>query len=518
MKRRFIAIFVALAMAFSVAAMTGCDPQDSGGGGNTTTSATTAAGGPTDPECECEDGCDECADATGENEIPDCDWGVGCLKCKECIKNLAASEGFNTDQGEQGERTLLNIYTFTDETVDMLKFFLDANPTFTDDYFIQVHRNTAATPHRLAVNTNINREGENSVDLFVADVDYAREFAANPHTATLDELGIDITESEYYAYTLELMRINGELKGLSHQATPGAMYFRADIAEEVLGVDNVEDMQALVKDWDTFLETAQKLMDEKGGEDGKDFSIIAGADELKRNFMNAREEGWVVMEDGKETFNIDDATITEFVNVTGAIRDMDGLKIQGSAQWSGDWFSGMDDGSVFAYFGSTWFLHYTLGDNTDKSDGKWGMVPGPQEFYWGGTYWFGSKNAAADEAKKAGVAQIIEFFCVNDESITEYMKDTGDFTSKKSVADAIKSDSAFENDFFLWNTNHYEIFADIADRIDITKNITMYDETVNSVFDAFINDVFSNGDTQEVALGKLRETVRERLAGSVVVP
>jgi len=147
--------------------------------------------------------------------------------------------------------------------------------------------------------------------------------------------------------------------------------------------------------------------------------------------------------------------------------------------------------------------------------GNWGMVEGPQEFYWGGTFWFGSKVAAADESKVEGVKQIIEFFCVNDETMLGYMRDTGDFPSKKTVAASLVADGG-SNNLFLFGTDHYAVFSKIAERIDITKNITVYDEIMNSLFDDFINAVFADGETVEDALAAMREGVRER-ATSVTV-
>jgi hypothetical protein len=329
------------------------------------------------------------------------------------------------------------------------------------------------------------------------------EFADLAGTATIADLGIEITESEYYAYTLDLMRKGDDIMGLSHQATPGAMYFRADVAADLFDIEKDADMQELVKDWDSFIEVAEKVVEET------DFHVLAGADELKRNFINARDEGWVV--DG--TFNVDYDTVTEFVEVTGAIKDMEGLKVNAAGQqWSSSWTEGMGDvdEGVFAYFGSTWYLHYTLGDNAKETEGLWGMVPGPQEFYWGGTYWFGSKVAAADDAKKAGVAQIIEFFCVNDDEAILWMEETGDFPSKKAVAEKL-ADDYDGNDFFKFKTNHFEIFADIAERIDITKNITRYDDIMNGLFDDFIANVFSEDESIDDAIDILSEAVKEAI-------
>jgi len=514
MKKRLLAILLAAVMIFS---LTACETTTDPGGSTQAPIETDDSGNPVDPSGSPEGACDKCGLA--ECGLEDSGWtccvwpGDGddlCTVCKgffwdQGCQRLYAMQKFNEGQ-ERGEKELINIYTFTDETLDMINFFVEKNPTFLDEYFIQIEYNTTSDAHRTQVSNNINKDGADGVDLFVADVDYAMEFADLPGTATITELGIEIVESEYYAYTLDLMRKGSDLMGLSHQATPGAMYYRADIAQEILGIESEAEMQALVSDWDGFIEVAEQITSGV-----QDTFMIAGADELKRNFANARTEGWVV--DGE--FNIDYDTIEEFVDVTTQIMDMDGLKVNaGGQQWSPSWNDGMS-GGVFAYFGSTWYLHYVLKDNAGDSHGQWGMIPGPQPFFWGGTYWFGSKVAAADESKADAVRQLIEFFCVNDESITAYMTATGDFPSKKSVVGNLEA-TEDQKSFFLFETDHYPVFAEIADKIDITDNITKYDDVMNSLFDDFINNVFADGMSIDDALDAMSEGVRAN-APSVTV-
>ncbi|MCL1903606.1 MAG: ABC transporter substrate-binding protein [Oscillospiraceae bacterium] len=427
----------------------------------------------------------------------------------------AAVAAFNELQGEVNGRTIINIYSFTTETVDdLLPMFLKANPNdFTDKFYINVEMAADHAAHRLAINTKL---GENDgPDVFVADVDYAMHFAELSGTATIDEIGIEINEDDYYDYTLDLMRRKSDnaIMGLSHQATPGAMYYRADIAKEVLGVESEEEMQALVNDWDGFIDVAEKITTES------DLAMIYGADELKRNFLNGRDMGWV---DENDTFTIDEDTITEFVRVTQAIKDLDGLRNTGNAQWSDGWVRGMGDNedSAFAYFGSTWYLHFVLAKNAQEggSYGKWGMIPGPAPFYWGGTYWYASKETVTnDEEKAQAVKDIIEFFCVNEESMEGLAKEIGDFVSNKKVVDKIKDSDEFNNKLFLWETNHYQVFAEIAEDIDITRNITKHDADMDDLFTDFITNVFTNEMSISEAMAIMKEGVKADLSSITVM-
>jgi hypothetical protein len=303
-------------------------------------------------------------------------------------------------------------------------------------------------------------------------------------------------------------RPDGVITGLPHQATPGGMYYRADIAKEVFGIESEDDMQALVSDWNAFIAAAEKLTSET------DFAMIYGADELKRNFMNTRDSAWV---NANNELTICEDTIDEFVRVTKAIQDMDGgLRTNGTGQWAGNWNNDRQlmEGGVFAYFGSTWYLHHVHANNVGATRGQWGLIPGPAPFYWGGTYWFGSKAAAADDDKAAGVRAIIEFFCVEEESIAKWAGALGDFPANIAVAERFAANrpaGAQNNDMFLFGTNQFAVFAEIAKTIDITRNISRYDAQMDVLFGAFITDIFADGMDIDDAYEKLRESVKADL-------
>jgi len=508
MKKKLLALLVAAGLIFS---LTACKDEP--------TEPTSNPGGQTDTKVDptTDDGnCYEpyTPDGAPKYTADNCPGFPGAWQCG-CLGKMADVAKFRELQGgDRGDRIQINFYTFTSETVkDLLPLFLTGNDAFTDKYFINVEMAANAQAHILSVKNNIGKEG--GPDIFVADVDYAMEFASLQGTATISELGISIVEGDFYQYTLDLMKkatTDGSITGLPHQATPGGMLYRADIARDVLGIKSEAEMQALVKDWDGFLKVAAQIVEET------EFKMIYGSDELKRNFLNTREQGWVV----GNNFTVCEDTIDKFVEVTMAIKEMGGLGTNGTGQWSGPWDAGRDnkDAGVFSYFGSTWYLHHTHGAQVKPGTatwGQWGLVPGPASFYWGGTYWFGSKDAADDDDKADAVKQIIEFFCVNEDTIEIWVKKLGDFPANKNVAKKFAEDATIKNEMFLFETNHYAVFAEIAEKINITKNITRYDAEMDTLFGEFITDVFVNNMDVDEALAKLRGSVKGILGSNIVV-
>ncbi len=423
----------------------------------------------------------------------------------------SAGNGGTTSNGggdASGKQTV-HVYTFTDETQTMIdKYFLadEKNKEFADKYQFEYHLTSDANDFIAACEAALTKT-EEAPDLFVADADYAQRFAENAKTASLADLGIEINEADYYAYTLDFTTVNGTRMGLSHQAAPGAVVYRTDYAEKYLGTKDPAKVQSdFMSSWDKFKSTADTLK-----ENG--VYMISGVDELKRCFMNNRANAWV---DADLNYTPDEAKIKELFEYTKKLADDGEVHYIDKTQWTANWFTDMQDG-VFCFFGCTWFLHYNLRDNciTSKTgdkdkDGKptiaesdykvgngsyglWGVIQGPEPYFWGGTWWFGSKQCI-DDGSKDVVKAIIEYFCVNDDSMKAYMEATGDFPSKKTVASQLST----SNDM-IGGQDHYEIFKASAENVNV-GTCCKYDATFNGNTDAALASYCTGAMTLDEAI------------------
>ena len=192
------------------------------------------------------------------------------------------------------------------------------------------------------------------VDLFVCDADWVMSYENNDeYTAPLSALGID--ESMYkdaYGYTVTLgTDSNGVLKGASWQAAAGGYAYRADLAEEYLGVTSPEDMQAQIGDWDAFWKTAATVY-EKSGNKTAMADTIAGV--WRAYSAGNRTTPWIDA-DGKFQ---PDAT-KDFI--TMAKENFDKGYITNVSQWTDDWkLIGQSEGTLanatFGYFFPSWSM------------------------------------------------------------------------------------------------------------------------------------------------------------------
>lgn len=91
---------------------------------------------------------------------------------------------------------------------------------------------------------------------------------------------------------------------------------------------------------------------------------------------------------------------------------------------------------------------------------------------------------------KEEAAELIAYVTTNEDFLTAWAKDTGDFVSNKSVVENIKGDYSEE---FLGGQNHYAAFAEQIPNID-AKSLTEFDQTLNTLFSDHALIPYSKGE------------------------
>ncbi len=349
---------------------------------------------------------------------------------------------------------------------------------------------------------NADAADDEKVDLFLVEADYALKYVNTDVVIPVTDLGIGEDElANQYQYTKDIVTDeNGKLKGVSWQGCPGVLIYNRDIAKEVLGSDDPEEVQKAVADWDTFNETAAKLK-EAG------YKITSTVNDSYRTFSNNVTSPWVV--DGK--INVDD-NIKAWVDMSK--EQVDAGETGTAELWSDDWSKGFaKDADVFCYFGPAWLINFSMGnvDNGENEDdgsrtfaGGWGATVGPQGFYWGGT-WI---CAAAGTDNPTLVADIMREMTTNEQVMTDIVKMDNDFVNNKPAMEAAAKDDSFA--FApLGGQNPLGMFCEGADKIDLS-NISEYDQGCNESFQAAMKDYFEGNASYEEALDAFYKSVTEK--------
>jgi len=358
--------------------------------------------------------------------------------------------------------------------------------------------------------------GETEPDIIVGEPQMLEDFYDNGFFADLDEMGAKDYEGQIVDYVWKVGQDSeGIQRAISYQITPAGIYFRRDIAQEVFGTDDPEEIGKLFADYDTILETAKTLKD-------AGYRIFASDAEI--NYFSG-DSAWVV--DNK--LNVSDARF-DYMDLVIDLYQNDLTAY--ANQWSTPWYQAMsgevpiltaeiqnyeDDSvnvwdaeafeeatadlektTVFAFGLPSWGV-LTMRDNVGDTSGKWGVCAGPAYGFGGGTY-----IGISSLSEKKDLAWDFVKFCTLDEETADWWIDysEGDTVSLISALEKHKDDA---NEVY-GGEKLYSFWLEQAKGIDYSK-VTKYDKVIGDAWGAAISSIKTGQATKDEALATFYDTV-----------
>lgn len=402
-----------------------------------------------------------------------------------------------------GEKRVLKVWSFTNEIRTMAVAFEGFYPDVDVDVvytMIPMTDGEYQTKLKAAVGT------ADAPDVVALEAAFVKEWVEADFLADLNDLLPLTEELKTFPAVIQVGTHDGITKGFSYQATPGAFFYRRSMAQECLGTDDPDQVQAMVADIDKFVETAAKIK-----ECNPDYFTVGTSGELFNPFLANRSQPWIV--DGELVI---DPMLVEYIHFAKLMRE-NGYESQ-AQQWTEGWFAGMSDTlvgadgnpkKIFSYFLPTWGLPYVLIPNSGDTGGDWAMINGPLAYQWGGT-WVG---AMKDSPNLDLAKEFIKFVALNEENLTnwatgvytnEYLKAIdpsvpddqaqapGDFVSSQVVVEKITS--AFDgSELYEWlgGQNNYDAFGQAAPRVNgslLTGSDDAIQRALESQRDQYLNN------------------------------
>ena len=458
--------------------------------------------------------------------------GVTFVACGNDTKDVATppvsdqKDAGDISQSEPEDETgkVLNIWGWNDEFQGLYEtYFEDAGllPNDIEVKFTIVPNDDNAYQNALdeALLNQETASDDDKIDLFLIEADYALKYVESDYTLDImKDVGLtDADIAGQYKYTQEIVTDSkGAIKGTSWQATPGLFAYRRSIAKDVLGTDDPVKVQEALSTWDKFYDVA-KMSSTKG------YKMLSGYDDSYRTFSNNVSSPWV---DSNSTIVLDDNTV-KWIEQSKEFTDK-GYNNKSSLwddQWAADQGPG---GKVFGFFYSTWGINFTLLGNaletplpdgiTATSDpdvfkeategngifGDYGVVEGPQNYYWGGSWLCGATGSDNLEL----VQEIMRTMTCDADTLITITKDTQDFTNNIEAMDSLAADDNFAS-AFLGGQNHIKLFAESAKGIDMS-NISPYDQGLNEEIQTAFRDYFNGTVDYDTALNNFYTAALEK--------
>lgn len=350
---------------------------------------------------------------------------------------------------------------------------------------------------------------DDKIDIFLAEADYVMKYT-DPEVgavATMSSLGISREDvPNQYEYTLQAVTgSDGEIRGLSYQATPGMFVYRRSIAKAVLGTDDPDTVYQAVSDWDKFDETAYKMKD-------AGYYMVSGRADTYRVFSNNVSAPWV---DGNKVKV--DPNLMKWVEQSKRYTD-EGLNHKVGGQWIDEWNKDMSaDAKVFGFFLPAWGLGVCIEPNVAGSSAAedWAACASPQPFYWGGTWLLAAEGSDNPEHVK----DILLKMTSDTEILKKMAKEDNDMTNDQPLMEELAKSPDFASKI-LGGQNHLAVLTEVAANIDLS-NISPYDQGCTEEFQNVFGDYFNGKIDLEKAKANFETAIVERypeLSGGVEWP
>ena len=348
--------------------------------------------------------------------------------------------------------------------------------------------------------------------MFVGEPQMLPNFFEAGFSADLSEFDSEV-KSRLVDYTYEAgCDEDGVLRAISYQACPGSVIYRRDLALEVFGTDDPDEIGKLFSSFDAIRDTADKLQ-------AKGYSIFGDTGSLR--WFASSSNPWV--KDGQ--LIVDQDRLDYF---DCAVDLYQKNQVAFATEWSAPWYAsmagplpqladgddvwGMDKDAlmaegeaggagitqVFSYVMPSWGA-LIVRDNAEGNKGNFGICSGVCGFFGGGTFLTVNEYSEHKDAAK----QFIEFCTLNDETAQWWLgASNGDVVSSKAVLEA---NSDYENESF-GNQNTYAFYLEEMEKIDYSL-ITGYDDTIKDAFGNAIISVQKGEQTKEAAMQEFYSTV-----------
>lgn len=180
------------------------------------------------------------------------------------------------------------------------------------------------------------------------------------------------------AYWPKMSNAEGKIIGVAAEQAFAGLAYRKEPVKELLGTDDPKELEAMLPDWESFIEVGKKVKEETGGK--------------TYMFSSLGEVGQIVSKQIEQPF-VDGKTVTlsgeykeKALDTVLAMRDAgisDRLSF-GSAAWVASFAS---DEYLFR-FAPLWSPEWWFHQNDPEGDGKWGLMNIPEGAVasGGGTY------------------------------------------------------------------------------------------------------------------------------------
>lgn len=341
---------------------------------------------------------------------------------------------------------------------------------------------------------------DDRVDIFLSEADYVTKYTDMEVDVAmpLADLGIDPDTdlADQYGFTKTTASdIEGVQRGSTWQCCPGVLVYRRDIAKDVFGTDDPEEIGQKVNNWDAMKAAAGELK-------AKGYYTFASYMDTFRLYGNSISEPWV--KSGETVLRVDQK-IVDWIADSREWLDAGYLDKAVKKQFDDDWNKAMGSKSkVFSFLLPAWAIDFVLKPNWDGDSGAWAVTNPPQEYNWGGSY----IHACTGTDNPEHIKDIILAMTAKKENLLKISRQYSDFTNTISGMKKAGENKALVSEF-LGGQNPFTYFTPVAENIKIAP-LCAYDQGCVELIQNSFNDYFQGKINYGKAKSNFEMAIRER--------
>lgn len=422
-------------------------------------------------------------------------------------------------KGASAAKPTVNVWAFTDEVPGMIdKYKATVNDGF--DFTTTIIATTEGA-YQPALDQAL-QNGE--VDVYAAESAFILKYSQGDmasYAVPYADLGIDVNNAiktaDIASYTVDIgTNPQGKLVGLGYQATGGCFIYNRTVAKKAFGTDDPKKVQEAIGggsgSWDKFWDAAKKCAD-------AGCAIISGDGDIWHAIENSSDKGWIV--NGKLYI---DPKREAFLDVSKNLTDNGWSNV--TQDWTEAWYADMaevGEKPVLGFFGPAWLINYVMAGNAKDTYGDWAVCNSPIGFFWGGTWVLAGKGALASEAKKNAVKGIIEWITLDPTSnglLYQWANGTFQWKFEKGADPSVNTKDTVSSGTvmnisngtldFLAGQNMFDYFVP-AGAYANGKNLTQYDETINSLWREQVRQYANGAKSRAEAIDQFKQDVSDQL-------
>lgn len=439
-------------------------------------------------------------------------WRKSCIALMLSSVMVSSANSLVEVRAEEGK--VINIYSWNTEFRDRVVAVYSKVESTSDDGTIttlkdgtEIHWNINPNQDGVyqqkldeALLKQMDATGDDLVDIFLSETDYVNKYVDEVVDVTIPlvDLGIDVEKD--LADQFEFSRTtpsdqSGVQRGSTWQGAPGLLVYRRDIALEVFGTDDPEEIAKKTENWDVLKESAEALK-EKG------YYVFSSYADTFRLYGNAIEQSWV--EPDSTVIKVDQKII-DWVTDSKEWLEAGYFDETVKGQWNDDWNKAMGSQSkTFGFLFPAWGIDFVLKPNWDGAEGSWAVTTPPQEYNWGGSY----IHAATGSDNLEYAKDIILELTANKENLLNISREYLDFTNTMSGMKEVSEDDTFSHEF-LAGQNPFTYFTPVAENIKVAP-LSAYDQACVELIQNAFGDYFQGQVTFEQAKENFEIAVKER--------